>query len=60
MGIEPPLNSPGNSTGSVPGGAESGASTREIPAIDPDLARIVQAWPDLPPAIRAGILARAN
>ena len=24
---------------------------------DPDLARLVDAWPDLPPAIRAGILA---
>jgi len=24
---------------------------------DPDLARVVAAWPDLPPAIRAGVVA---
>lgn len=27
------------------------------PKSDPDLARLVAAWPDLPPAVRAGILA---
>jgi hypothetical protein len=29
---------------------------RETP-IDPDLARLIDSWPALPPAIRAGILA---
>ncbi len=27
---------------------------------DPDLAAVVEAWPDLPEAIRAGILAMVN
>ncbi len=31
----------------------------EAPA-DPDLARVVAAWPDLPPAIRAAVLALVN
>jgi hypothetical protein len=45
-------------------GAESGALPDDsapdpTPAVppDPDLAAVVAAWPDLPPAIRAGVLA---
>jgi len=38
-------------------GAESGAlGAREAP-VDPDLAAVVDAWPTLPAAIKAGILA---
>ena len=39
------------------GGAESGAPTLTTPNIDPDLAALIDAWPNLPDAIRAGILA---
>ena len=39
------------------GGAESGALTPESTSIDPALATIIDAWPMLPEAIRAGILA---
>ena len=36
------------------GGANSGAPR---PEIEPDAAEVVEAWPALPPAVRAGILA---
>ncbi len=47
------------------GGAESGApradspspTTPPTPPADPDLARVIAAWADLPPAIRAGVVA---
>jgi len=40
-----------------PSGAECGAlGAREAP-IDPELVAVVDAWPKLPQAIRAGILA---
>jgi len=39
------------------GGAESGALAPQTTAIDPSLAAIIDAWPMLPEAIRAGILA---
>ncbi len=40
-----------------PRGAESGAVDTEKVPIDPDLARLINAWPNLPEAIRAGIVA---
>lgn len=46
------LRSQGNS-----GGAESGAFSDDSPEIDPELAKVMGAWPDLPDAIKAGILA---
>ena len=57
MGIEPTTHSPENSTNPAPGSAESGALNRTKPNIDPALAAIIDAWPTLPEAIRAGILA---
>jgi hypothetical protein len=39
------------------GGAKSGAPTPIKPTIDPDLAALIDAWPTLPEAIRAGIVA---
>jgi hypothetical protein len=43
----------------VPGdcGAESGALDAQKAHFPPDLATVVEAWPKLPEAIRAGILA---
>ncbi len=42
------------------GGAESGAVETEKAPIDPDLARLIDTWPNLPEAIRAGIVAMVN
>jgi hypothetical protein len=42
---------------SAQGGAKSGALTPETLVIDPGLAALIDAWPALPEAIRAGILA---
>jgi hypothetical protein len=41
----------------VEGGAKSGALATEPRSIDPGLANLIDAWPTLPEAIRAGILA---
>lgn len=57
MGIEPTEQSLGNSTRLGPGGAKCGASGTEKPIIDSALAALIHAWPTLPEAIRAGILA---
>jgi hypothetical protein len=57
MGIEPHQHSPKDLTNPAPGGAKSGALAPENPAIDPALAALIDAWPTLPEAIRAGILA---
>jgi hypothetical protein len=47
----------GSKSGNI--GPDSGPSTPATPAkpTDPELAAVVAAWPDLPPAIRAGVLA---
>jgi hypothetical protein len=39
------------------GGAKSGAASPDRSPADPDLARLVDAWPTLPPPIRAAVLA---
>jgi hypothetical protein len=57
MGIEPLTDSSENSTNPDPSGAKSGALAPEKPAIDPALAALIDVWPALPEAIRAGILA---
>ena len=35
----------------------SDSSSTPIEAIDPALERLIEAWPDLPPAVKAGIAA---
>ncbi|MCZ6736103.1 MAG: hypothetical protein O7C65_09965 [Planctomycetota bacterium] len=42
------------------GGAESGAVGDKSGLADPDLQHLIDAWPDLPEAIRAGIVAMVN
>lgn len=56
-GIEHPQEMAGKAPVSTQGGAESGALNAQTPSLPPDLAGVVDAWPSLPPAIRAGILA---
>ena len=56
-GIEPGPKSSGNMGVGNQSGAECGAlGAREDP-LDPDLTRVIEAWPTLPPAIHAAILA---
>jgi hypothetical protein len=45
---------------SADGGALSGALATESRPIDPGLVRIVEAWPNLPEAIRKAMLALAG
>jgi hypothetical protein len=62
-GIEPQASSAGNTAVRSQSGAESGAVCERVEssappaAIDAGLVAVVQAWPYLPEAIRAGILA---
>ena len=63
-GFEPATDSSGNSQGTGESGAEYGALSGEsdqmaapTASFDPDLSAVVAAWPDLPAAVRAGIVA---
>ncbi len=59
-GAEYPAQTPKETASSDEGGAECGApDAPEAPSRpdDSDLRRVIDAWPDLPPVIRAGILA---
>jgi hypothetical protein len=56
-GIELPQQSTGNSSINPQSGAESGALDAQNRPCDADLAEVVQSWPSLPEALRAGILA---
>jgi len=56
-GIEPSPESSGNGGTGDQGGAECGARDARKAEFSPDLAAVVEAWPKLPEAIRAGILA---
>ena len=40
--------------------AQFGAVGDENRSIDPDLAAVIEAWPTLPEAVKAGILAMVN
>jgi hypothetical protein len=53
----PSVKSLGNAISRNPRGAQSGALGTQDPLTDPDLDAIVAAWPTLPEAIRAGIVA---
>jgi hypothetical protein len=57
MGIEPTLHSQENLTNPDLGSAQSGAVGAGFPPIDPDLAKVVQAWPTLPELVRRAVLA---
>ena len=48
---------PGKRQEATEGGAKSGAVSADCSPTDPDLAHILDAWPTLPQAVRAGILA---
>ena len=56
-GIEPCVNSSGKQGVDGQGGAKSGALTAGEAAGDRELAAISAAWPSLPPAVRAGVMA---
>ena len=56
-GLELTPDSSGNSSAATQSGAECGALGALSGPFDPDLAAIVEAWPSLPEALRAGILA---
>jgi hypothetical protein len=63
-GSEPPHDSSGKTRVPDSGGAHSGAlsgdsdpKTPPAPPADPDLSAVAAAWPNLPLAIKAGILA---
>jgi len=56
-GFEPVVKSSGNNGRGTQGAAESAAlDAREAP-LGSDLRAVISAWPNLPDAIRAGILA---
>ena len=56
-GIEPGPKSTGNSGVGDQSGAECGALGVQSAPIDPDLRAVIEHWPALPEAIKAGILA---
>jgi hypothetical protein len=59
-GLEPSHDSHGNQHTTNQSGAKSGARIEHTESSDPDLASVVAAWPDLPRAIKAGILAMVS
>jgi len=59
-GLETPLGNTEKTPLSKTGGAKSGAFPTENDAIDADLQAVIDAWPDLPTAIRAAMLAMVN
>ena len=56
-GFEPPQDSPEKTTVSEQGGAQSGAHAAPTAVSDSDLGALISAWPELPEAVRAGIVA---
>ena len=56
-GFELSEDSSGNATIANQSGAKCGALGEQNRPIDQDLAAVIQAWPTLPAALKAGILA---
>lgn len=56
-GFEPPDDSPEKTPVSESGGAQSGAPAAQSTVQDRDLQQLIDAWPTLPEAVRAGIAA---
>ena len=56
-GLELSQESTGNSSIASQSGAESGALGAQNGPFDADLGELAEAWPNLPKALRAGILA---
>ena len=62
-GLEPSPDSKQTARIHESGGSKSvniDASLPPVAPVDPDLAAVAAAWPNLPPALRAGILAMVN
>ena len=62
--MQPPVSNAGDADSPRPGAhkgahydAKKLAHAPDSSPTDPELAAVVTAWPDLPPAIRAGIMA---
>jgi hypothetical protein len=51
---------PGENADSLQSGAECGAFLADCTPHAPDLSVVVEAWPNLPEAVRAGIVALAQ
>lgn len=54
--LETGANFPGNSPVSGSGGADSGAVAAQSGVVDASLARIVDAWPALPAAVKKAVV----
>ncbi len=59
-GLEQTGKTLGNSGNSERSGADSGADPVNSLQIDPDLQRLIDSWPNLPEAVKAGIAAMVN
>lgn len=57
LGLEPLANSPRKTQVAVPSGAESGAVGARGGEVDPELAKLNEAWPALSEATRRRIVA---
>ena len=59
-GVEQAAKTAGKKPVCESGGAESGAESAENTSISPDLQKLIDAWPNLPKAVKAGIVAMVN
>ena len=59
-GLEHSCDFPRSADFSLSGGAECGALGAQFEPIDPELQAIIDVWPKLPEAIKAGILAMVH
>ena len=57
VGLEPGQETPEKTTVSEAGGAECGAQRAPEGQFEPDLQRLIDAWPTLPDALKTGIAA---